>query len=81
MESSFAIGFYVISYFKLSTTTMINVLQLLENEAEDLPIESIPIDFISPYIHQIYTSQNVFIRCSTLRIISFFEINSPTSII
>lgn len=81
MESPFAIGFYVISYFKLSSNTMINVLQLLENEAEDYPADSIPFDFISPLIHQIYTSQNVFIRCSTLRIISFFEINSPISII
>lgn len=81
MESPFAMGFYVISYFKLSPTTMINVLQLLENEAEDLAVDSNTLDFISPYIHQIYTSQNVFIRCSTLRIISFFEINSPTSII
>lgn len=81
MENPFAIGFYVISYFKLNPTTIINVLQLLENEAEDHPTDTIPFDFISPIIHQIYTSQNVFIRCSTLRIISFFEINSPTSII
>lgn len=81
MENQFALAFYVITHFEISQDNAIDLLQLLENEGEELPTEKIPIDYIAPLLHQLYVLNNNNYRCSVLRLISFFEKNSQTTIL
>ncbi|OHT16392.1 hypothetical protein TRFO_13254 [Tritrichomonas foetus] len=81
INSPLELSFKAVAHPKLNPSNQLTALEMIENDAENIPTKTLNLDFIAPYLHQIYTSSDMLIRSSVLHFISFFEVNSEESII
>ena len=81
INSQFALGLRAVACSQLQPQHIRAAMQMLENESAKLNISNEPMDFISYFLHFLYTSPVPSIRASVLRIISNFSVNSGKYII
>ena len=81
INSQFALGLRAVACSQLQPQHIRVAMQMLENESAKLNISNEPMDFISYFLHFLYTSPVPSIRASVLRIISNFSVNSGKYII